>query len=108
MCRGKLALRLAKQVPPAPLDFTPAIRSKESSIKVPIEFHNQLETPVQIAWITERGIRRPVGRVQPGGVNRMTSRVGHVFVVEALDGTLHRVVTADYPDRKVILRPTEP
>lgn len=100
-----LAARLAEHFPPGPLDLTPAIHSRESTLEVPFEVHNKLDSPVQIAWISPSGARRWMEQLEPGESYQTTSYAGHVFVLEALDGTLHRIVHADYPRRTITLTP---
>lgn len=78
---------LDKKLPPHPVSELPAIHSPAGGEKLAVKFVNRHAGTVRVSWIDARGRRALEFDVPAGKSHALNSRVGHIFVAEALDGS---------------------
>jgi iduronate 2-sulfatase len=105
---GELNETLVKTHPSKKLQMTPAIHSNPTKgrLKADISFENQSNTQISVIPITTKGARarRGIRRLEPGESATINARIGGVFVVESLDGTIHQIHSPSVPTNKVVIK----
>ncbi|TWU54531.1 Choline-sulfatase [Rubripirellula tenax] len=101
----QLTKQLLQSHPRKGLVMTPAIHSDPSPGRWPAELqlNNQTETTLMAFPITPTGRRGRVTRIEPGKAATFNARIGGVYVVESIDGTVHEVHSPSYPPRQVVI-----
>ena len=101
--KEQLQKRLHQWNKPKKMDLTPVVRSIQNGPRCEVKVKNTLKTVVDIYHINHIGARKRVAKLQPGTATVINSYTGHAFVIEAIDGTLHRIIYAGYPKTEIEL-----
>ena len=106
---AEIASLLNSTHPPKPLKLTPAIHSSPTDEPAEISFVNKTDGPIFIYHIPPSGKRPKQGKtVGPNKKREIKTKVGSVFVVESLDGTIHQIHSASEPVEAIdISKPQE-
>jgi iduronate 2-sulfatase len=101
----ELTSQLVETNPRVGLRMTPAIHSNPnpSRWKTSISFANKTETELLIYPITPQGRRGAVKKLKPASEITINSRIGGVFVVESVDGTVHQIHSPSFPTRQIVI-----
>jgi len=102
----ELTRQLTKSHPRRPLRMVPAVHSNPNPGRLPadISFFNQSDTNVMIYPITPAGRRGRVKTLSPEDSLTIKARIGGVYVVESVDGTIHEIHSPSLPARTIVVK----
>ena len=102
----KLTTQLLETHPRKPLSLIPTVHASAEPRTLPtkLTFKNNYSSDVLISTISSKGHRkRPSKRLTPGKKLTYNAKLGGVFVVESVDGSLYQIHSPSYPERTIIL-----
>lgn len=102
----QLTNQLLQSHPRKPLTMTPAIHSSPSPgrWRAKVTFANQTQVQLFAYPITPSGKRGRVKRIMPSTEGTFEARIGGVYVVESIDGSVHQIHSPSYPTRTVVIQ----
>ena len=101
-----LSTLLKSTHPPKELNMTPAVHTSPSGrgrLAVKISFRNKTDTQITVYPITPVGRRNRGKSIEPDATDTFSARVGGVYVVESLDGTIHQIHSPSWPAKEIVI-----
>jgi len=101
----RLTKQLGQNHPPRELTMTPAVHSNPNRGRWPaaLAIKNESATQLLAFPITAAGRRRRVRRIEPNESTRFNARIGGVYVIESVDGTIHEIHSPSFPTKMVLI-----
>ncbi len=102
-----LTTQLLATHPRRQLVMTPAVHSNPNPgrFQTTISFANSTASNLRVFPITPAGRRGRVRICEPGETIDIRARIGGVFVVESVDGTVHQIHSPTYPATTIKIEP---